>query len=149
MAGKQLPCGLGQGEASSFANRNDADLVSYCYYPIDDRIKVTVRSQFTAQSGKREERTAEAKLGKRLGPCTVPPSPSPTTTTTTPPPSPSPSGSSTTSPTTPPPPPPDTEATVTCGDLDIPITFPGDGGPIKIHLDASDLKDLFDPALAD
>lgn len=152
MNGRGLPCGLGQDKATTFAERNDASLVRYCYYPADDRIEVTVRSKDVLESGEREERTASAKIGLKLGPCTTPPEPTPSTTSTTTSPSPTSSSSSPSSSTstTPPPPPPDVTGTMSCGDLDIPVTWPGDGGDMKIDFNASLIEDLdLEPALAD
>ncbi len=145
--GHGLQCGLGQEAASDFATRNDTTLVSYCYSPSQDRIEVTVRSNYVTESGRREERKSRSRLGKELGPCKIPDRPTqpttPTTTTTTtpdpddPPPTP-----------TTPPPPPDVDDTITCGDIDFDITWPGDGGDFVIHpWSPSDWRNLFDPAL--
>lgn len=131
--GQGPSCGMGQGAAGDFAGRGGASLVSYCYYPGSDRIEVTVRSNQVLESGRREERSAVARTGMRLAPCSIPAAPTPTPTPT--PATPSPSTSGTASPTTPPPP-PDVDAQARCGDLTIPITFPGDGGALIPHLGA-------------
>lgn len=148
--GRGLPCGLGQDNASDFAQRNDATLVEYCYYPADDRVRVTVRSNKVLESGKREERSASAKLGMALGPCSIPAKPTPSTSSSTTTSSPSSSPSSSSSSTTTPPPPPDVDAVITCGDLDIPMVWPGDGGDMIIKFNASLIDDLdLEPALAE
>lgn len=143
--GHGLSCGLGQEAAADFADRNDTTLVSYCYYPNRDRIDVTVRSNFVTESGRREERKAHARLGKKLGPCKIPDRPTPTPSTS------SSSTTTTTDPDDPPPttpPPPDVDDTITCGDIDFDITWPGDGGPFAIHPFApGQWRNLFDPAL--
>ncbi len=133
--GREIPCGLGQEKASQFADRNGANLVSYCYYPANDEVHVTVRSHDRLESGEHEERQAVAQLGVALGPCEPlePPTPSPSSSTSRPSPTkPSPSKRSP-SPTKEPP----EEDEVACGDLDIPVIWPGDDGDIKI--DAGDI----------
>ncbi|MFC6715130.1 pilus assembly protein TadG-related protein [Branchiibius cervicis] len=142
--GGNLSCGLGQNAAGDFAGRNGADVVSYCYYPVSDRIEVTVRSRDVLESGKREQASAVARTGMRLGPCRLPDRPTPTPTPSPSPTSTGPSPSSTPSPTTSTPP-PDSDATASCGDLQIPLTFPGDGGPVVVHWDRIDLH--FEPRL--
>lgn len=129
--------GLGQGAADDFAGRGGASVISYRYYPDADRVEVTVQSQQTLESGRQETRSAVARTGMRLGPCRLPDTPTPTPTpTTTPPMTPAPSPSTSTgappSPTSPPPP-PDVDEVATCGDVEIPITFPGDGGAVQAH----------------
>ncbi|NHA69455.1 pilus assembly protein TadG-related protein [Phycicoccus flavus] len=64
-------CGDGQGRASSFAARNDTRIVRYCYYPLADRVEVTVRSDFVTKTGQQEEATAVAETGRRLDGCVV------------------------------------------------------------------------------
>ncbi|KYH45603.1 pilus assembly protein TadG-related protein [Branchiibius sp. NY16-3462-2] len=127
--------GLGQDAANDFAGRGGASVISYHYYPDSDRVEVTVQSQRKLESGRQETRSAVARTGMRLGPCRLPDAPTPTPTPT-PPPAPSPSsstsGAATPSPTTSTPP-PDTDAVATCGDVQIPITFPGDGDPVQAH----------------
>lgn len=142
MSGGTLPASLGQGPAQNFASRNGSRVIHYTYNPVQDRVTVRVRSQAVTESGQREEATAVARLGLRLGPCSHPPAPTPTPTpTTTPPPSPSPT------PTTPPPPPPDVEVEGSCGDLEYEVTYPGSGGPPQFHVDANLIKSLLDPRL--
>lgn len=71
-------CGLGQSAAQQFAHRNAAELISYCYYPSSDRVKVTIRSLAVLESGSREEAEATASVGRRLGACElIGPSPTP------------------------------------------------------------------------
>ncbi|WP_068403098.1 pilus assembly protein TadG-related protein [Kribbia dieselivorans] len=140
---QRFTCGLGRGAAADFASRNDATLVSYCYYPNSDRIEVRVRMNTVAESGRHEDARAVAKVGKRLGPCALVPLP---------PPPPTPSPTSTPTPTDPeeePPPPPDVERTARCGDVDVPLTFPGDGGRPYSTFDAGVLAGQLKPSLID
>ncbi|GIL35665.1 pilus assembly protein TadG-related protein [Phycicoccus jejuensis] len=64
-------CGDGQGRAQSFASRNSTDVTTYCYYPLADRVEVSVRSDFVTETGRRESADAVAQTGRRLGPCIV------------------------------------------------------------------------------
>lgn len=141
-----LDGGLGQNRAIEFAGRNGSDVTFYRYYPVQDRVEVTVRSQRVTESGQRENASATASVGIRLGPCSyaTPPPPTPTPTPT---PTPSPTG--TPSSTTPPPPPPDEQTTGVCGDLPIRVTWPGDGGdPVfTINANAAWLQDRIKPRL--
>jgi hypothetical protein len=50
-------------------------------------------------------------------------------------------------PTPTPTPPPDVTKTIKCGDLSIPIVFPGDGGEPIIKLDAAAIKNQLKPGL--
>lgn len=157
VSGQSIPGGLGQSAASDFANRNDSTLVSYSYSPVQDRVRVTVRSQDSLESGEREERSAAAKLGMALGPCDVPDTPAPPSTSTTTSPSSSPSGSSSSSPsTTPPAPPPvdDIGDAIQCGGLELPVLWEwseDDGWGLGFqNVNADVIKDLgLEPALAD
>ena len=56
--GGGIPCGLGRSEAQAFAARNGATVTGYCYYPVQDRIEVTVRSQAVLESGRQESATS-------------------------------------------------------------------------------------------
>lgn len=157
VSGQSIPGGLGQSAAADFANRNDSTLVSYSYSPVQDRVRVTVRSQDSLESGEREERSAAAKLGMALGPCDVPDTPAPPSTSTTTSPSSSPSGSSSSSPsTTPPAPPPvdDIGDAIQCGGLELPVLWEwseDDGWGLGFqNVNADVIKDLgLEPALAD
>lgn len=141
-----LDGGLGQNRAIEFAGRNGSDVTFYRYYPVQDRVEVSVRSQQVTESGQRENASATASVGIRLGPCSygTPPPPTPTPT-----PSPTPSPTGTPTP-TPAPPPPDEETTGTCGELPIRVTWPGDGGePVfAINANAAWLKDRIKPRLS-
>ena len=138
------PCGLGRGEAQSFAARNGATVTSYCYYPVQDRIEVTVRSQSVLESGRREDASAVAELGLRLGPCVLPDAPEPPE----PEPTPTPTPSSTSTPTpTPTPTPDDVVKKGRCGDVEFDVTFPGGGGPPSFGW--GQLKVEADPRLTD
>jgi hypothetical protein len=75
--GGGIPCGLGRGEAQAFAARNGANVTGYCYYPVQDRIEVTVRSQAVLESGRQENASAVSELDLRLGPCVLPDAPEP------------------------------------------------------------------------
>lgn len=127
-----LPGGLGQARASEFANRNDATLIAYTYSPLADEVRVTVRSNKVLESGKQETSTSTAQLGLRLGTC----KPAPLPTTTTP------------STSTPPPKPPDVKTHYQCGQLKVPVTKPGDGGPVDITMSDNELRALFTPAIS-
>lgn len=140
-AGRQIPCGLGQEAAGDFAQRNGASVVSYCYYPANDEVRVRVRSNEVLESGQREEREAVAELGLRLGPCDRPSRPTSSSTTSTS----SSSGSSSSTTSTPP---PDVEDVLRCGEVDVPVTWPGDGGDITVPDLDLDL-DGYEPALVD
>ncbi len=142
--GGGIPCGLGRGEAQSFAARNGATVTSYCYYPVQDRIEVTVRSQAVLESGRREDASAVAELGLRLGPCVLPDAPEPPE----PEPTPTPTPSSTSTPTpTPTPTPDDVVKKGRCGDVEFDVTFPGGGGPPSFGW--GQLKVEADPRLTD
>jgi hypothetical protein len=124
--GGGIPCGLGRSEAQDFAARNGATVTEYCYFPVQDRIEVTVRSQAVLESGQRESTSAVAELDLRLGPCVLPDAPEPPDPTPTPTPTPS----STVTPTpTPTPTPDDVVRTGRCGEVEFDVTFPGSGGP--------------------
>ena len=124
LGGGSLPCGLGRGEAQSFASRNGAEVTSYCYHPIQDKVEVTVRSEKVLESGQKESTKATAELGLKLGPCKVPDPPEAPTPTPTP----TPTGTATPTP-TPTPTPDDVNKKVHCGDIEFDVTFPGSGGP--------------------
>ena len=142
--GGGIPCGLGRGEAQSFAARNGATVTSYCYYPVQDRSEVTVRSQAVLESGRREDASAVAELGLRLGPCVLPDAPEPPE----PEPTPTPTPSSTSTPTpTPTPTPDDVVKKGRCGDVEFDVTFPGGGGPPSFGWGL--LKVEADPRLTD
>lgn len=143
-AGRQIPCGLGQESAGDFAKRNDATIVSYCYYPANDEVRIRVRSNQVLESGKREEREAVAELGLKLGPCDTPRRPTPSSSSSSSSPSSS-SGSSTSSTSKPP---PDVDETLRCGDVDVPVTWPGEDGDIKVPDLDLDLS-AYEPALVD
>lgn len=150
--GQQIPGSLGQSDAQDFANRNDANLVSYSYSPIQDRIRVTVRSEEALEYGEHGERSAAAKLGMPFTACDSsqePPAPSTSTSSTSSSPSSSPSSSSTTTP----PPVDDVSDTLECGGLDVPVLWEwseDDGWVPDFHIDASLITDLgLEPALAD
>ncbi len=118
----QLQCGMGSHEARQFARRNGATVISYCYYPAQDRVKVTVRGNTTAESGKREVRSATARVGKRLGACEPPPV------------WPASSGSE----------------TITCGDIDVPVAYPGDGAPPVVDaMSVQTMLAAFEPRLVE
>ena len=126
--GGAIPCGLGRSEAQAFAARNGANVTEYCYYPVQDRIEVTVRSQAVLESGRRESTTSVAELDLRLGPCVLPDAPEPPEPTPTPTPTPSPSSTATPTP-TPTPTPDDVVKKGRCGEVEFDVTFPGGGGP--------------------
>ena len=75
----------GRGEADQFADRNDEQVVSYCYDVRDDRVRVEVENQDTTSTGHRVKVKAEAKVGMPWGACSFASRPSPSTTTTPPP----------------------------------------------------------------
>jgi len=137
--GGPLACGLGRGEASNLANRGRARVVQYCYYPVEDTVRVSVDSLANSAAGTPAHATAEAQLGLSLDSCVLPASPVPPTTA---PPTPAPTVTS--PPTTPPPPPPDVGAEVRCGELMIRIVFAGGSGVIK-GLTEAKIRDLFVP----
>ncbi|WP_338749333.1 pilus assembly protein TadG-related protein [Janibacter alittae] len=148
--GQAIPGSLGQANAQDFAGRNDATLVSYSYSPAQDRIRVTVESKAVLESGQRERRSADAKLGMPFSACNPsqePPAPSTSTST-----SPSSSPSSSTSSTSTPPPVDDVSDTLQCGGLDIPVLWEwneDDGWGLDFSVDASLITDLgLEPALA-
>lgn len=150
--GQVIPGNLGQPEAADFASRNGATLATYEYIPVQDRIRVTVRSNDVLESGQREEASAAAKVGMPFTACdttTEPDAPSPTTSSS---PTPSPSGSSTSSPSSPPPV-EDVSDTLECGGLVIPVLWEwdeDDGWDFDSHVDASLIKDLgLEPALVE
>ena len=64
-------CGDGQARAASFASRNSTSLTSYCYFPLADRVEVTVRSTFVTETGRTESATSVAETGRRLATCIV------------------------------------------------------------------------------
>lgn len=142
--GGGIPCGLGRGEAQNFAARNGATVTSYCYYPVQDRIEVTVRSQAVLESGRRETRSAVAELDLRLGPCVLPDAPEPPEPEPTP--TPTPSSSATPTP-TPTPTPDDVVKKGRCGEVEFDVTFPGGGGPPSFGW--GQLKIEADPRLTD
>lgn len=142
--GGGIPCGLGRSEAQSFAARNGATVTAYCYYPVQDRIEVTVRSQAVLESGQRESTSAVAELDLRLGPCVLPDAPDPPTPTPTP--TPTPSASTTPTP-TPTPTPDDVVKKGRCGEVEFDVVFPGSGGPPSFGWGA--LKIDVDPRLTD
>lgn len=155
VTGQVIPGSLGQKDAADFANRNDTTLVSYHYSPLQDRVVATVRSNAVLESGEREERSAVAELGASFGACDPPdepPTPSTTSSTSSSPSSPSSSSSSssTTSSTTPV---DDVADTLTCGPLDIPVTWEwseDDGWAPDFEVNASLIQDLgLEPALID
>jgi hypothetical protein len=142
--GGGIPCGLGRSEAQAFAARNGANVTGYCYYPVQDRIEVTVRSQAVLESGRQESTSAIAELDLRLGPCVLPDAPEPPEPTPTPTPTPS----STATPTpTPTPTPDDVVKKGRCGEVEFDVTFPGGGGPPSFGWGA--LKIEADPRLTD
>lgn len=145
VSGHGLSCGMGQVAASSFADRNGTNLVSYCYHPTTDRVEVVVESKNVTETGRRERRSATGSLSLDLGPCELPDPPEQPPSPSTPPPPDEPGGPPATPPTSPPP--PDVELVAHCGAVDIPITYPGDGGPVEVHLDAATLRTLFRPRL--
>lgn len=59
-----LTCGLGRGGAEDYAARNGAAVTSYCYYPAQDRVEVTVRMLDSAVG---KGRTATAGSAAPLG----------------------------------------------------------------------------------
>ena len=122
--GGGLPCGLGRTAAQNFASRNGAEVTGYCYYPVQDRVEVTVRSTKVLESGQRESTDAVAELGLKLGPCTLPDAPEAPTPTPTP----TPTGTATPTP-TPTPTPDDVVKKGHCGDIEFDVIFPGSGGP--------------------
>jgi hypothetical protein len=63
-----LGCGLGHSDASSFAARNDARVVRYCYHPAADEIRVTVENRRAGEAGPARS-CATAALGLPLGAC--------------------------------------------------------------------------------
>ncbi|MFV0463595.1 MAG: pilus assembly protein TadG-related protein [Nostocoides sp.] len=69
LPGPLFACGDGSGAASDFASRNDSSVTSYCYYPERDRVEVTVRSNFTTESGTPEGGSAAASAGLAIAPC--------------------------------------------------------------------------------
>ena len=140
--GSAIPCGLGHSEAQEFAARNGASVTGYCYYPVQDRVEVTVRSQGVLESGNHESTTAVAELGLTLGPCVLPDAPEPPEPTPTP----TPTSTATPSP-TPTPTPADVVKQGRCGDVEFDVTFPGDGGPVSFGWGA--LKILADPRLTE
>lgn len=144
--GGGIPCGLGRGEAQAFAARNGANVTGYCYYPVQDRIEVTVRSQAVLESGRQENASAVSELDLRLGPCVLPDAPEPPEPEPTP--TPTPSASSTTTPTpTPTPTPQDVVKKGRCGEVEFDVTFPGGGGPPSFGW--GQLKIEADPRLTD
>ena len=146
-SGHGFPPGMGNGEADDFARRNGTYVTDYSYDPVRDRIEVTVKSLKVTETGSRETAHAVAKLGVRLGPCsmpTVPPRPTPAPPTPTP----TPTDGSTPTP-TPTPTPPDTTLTGHCGDIDVKVTFPGSGGAPIFHWNAAALKSAIEPRLVD
>ena len=78
----------GGAAATSYASRNDADLVAYTYDAWADEVRVQVRFDEPGVAGtQRVERTAVARVGLALGRCTrtteeVEPEPTPTPTPT-------------------------------------------------------------------
>jgi len=111
---------------------------------VQDRIEVTVRSQAVLESGRREDASAVAELGLRLGPCVLPDAPEPPE----PEPTPTPTPSSTSTPTpTPTPTPDDVVKKGRCGDVEFDVTFPGGGGPPSFGW--GQLKVEADPRLTD
>lgn len=64
-------CGDGQARARAFAARNATELTRYCYYPLADRVEVTVRSAFVTETGRRESESAVAETGRHLDACIV------------------------------------------------------------------------------
>lgn len=152
--GQQIPGSLGQSNAEDFASRNDATLLTYSYSPIQDRIRVTVRSNDVLESGEREVRSAAAKLGTPFAACDQsqePPAPSTSTSSSTTSSSSSSTSTSTTS--SPPPPVDDVSDSLDCGGLDIPVVWEwdeDDGWDLDFNVDASLIKDLgLEPALVE
>lgn len=150
VSGQVIPGNLGQPEAEDFAGRNDATLISYSYSPIQDRIRVTVRSNDVLESGQREERSATAQLGMPFTACDQPDEPPAPSTPAPSTPSGSPTSSSPSSTTRPPV--DDVSGTLECGGLDIPVVWEWDengGWESDSHVDGSTIKNLgLEPALA-
>ncbi len=118
----QLQCGAGSQEARKFASRNGATVISYCYYPRRDRVEVRVRSNTAAESGKREIRSATARVGKRLGACEPPPL-WPVSSAS---------------------------ETVSCGDVDVPVAYPGGGAsPVVDVMSVQSMLASLEPRLVE
>lgn len=142
----QLPsCGVGSRAAQDFAHRNDATVVSYCYYPVSDEVRVTIRSNAVLESGRHEERSAAARIGFAFAGCSVE---RPTWETPTPTPrplAPAPTPGATPSPPPPPPPAPTPKrGWVHCRDLHdaVPVVVDPDGSVVGLDIAPGQLKKL-------
>lgn len=93
--GGNFVSGMGHEKASELANRGGAQLVQYCYSPLDDTVTVAVDSLNNSASGSPAKAGAVSQVGLALGDCKVPRPPPPPPAT----PSPSPTPMSTASPT--------------------------------------------------
>ncbi|GAA4352771.1 hypothetical protein [Angustibacter luteus] len=134
----------GSDAAADLAQRNDEDVVSYCYDFRDDRVRVTVHSRTPTSTGHRVEAKAEAKVGMPWGSCRFADRPTPSTTTT--PPAPSPTTPTTPATPTTPPPPPDVDLPLDCGPFSLHFVIDGDTGKLRLE-NADDLLDRLEPRL--
>ncbi|MFT3875686.1 MAG: hypothetical protein QM708_04595 [Propioniciclava sp.] len=139
--GYGLPAGgEGQSAASTFAARNGASLVHYHYAASTGRLEVRVRSSARLESGRREEASATARVGLRLGACSLPDKPKPKPT---PAPTPHPD-----EPPAPPVPPPDYSGNASCGEFTVPVKVDGEDQQVTVQMSDAQIKSHFAPALA-
>jgi hypothetical protein len=144
-------CGSGSGAAQNYAASNNADVVTYCYVPANDRIEVRVRSRDVATTGGRAESTAVAGLGVRLGNCYLtddpPPAPDPDDDDADP--ENPPEDDDPDEPPPPPPPPPNVGTLLRCGDLTLHFTIDGKTHRPKLDTPLTALTDRFEVRLID
>lgn len=130
--GSSIGCGLGQGDAQQYAERNEAILTDYCFDFGADRVRAVVEmADPVSEDVGPAEAGALAETGVSLDGCTwedeePPPTPTPT-------PTPTPSGSPTATPTpTEPPDPPDLGTTLDCGFFTAQFTILGSSGLLRL-----------------
>lgn len=110
-------CGDGQSRAHEFAQKNDATVTSYCYFPLADRVEVDAKTDYVTATKKVESAHSVARLGRRLGPC-LPDEPLEPTAA-------------------------GYEAMATCGEVHVRIFVPPSTHPLKLLTTPEELKAMF------
>ncbi|HYF73418.1 MAG TPA: pilus assembly protein TadG-related protein [Nocardioides sp.] len=135
--GSTAGCGLGQDRASTYAQKNDATLTSYCFDFAAGEVTADVEmNEPVNEDVGPAVASAKATTGLDLSSCSwtdddPPPTPTPTPTPT-PSDGPGPGPSGPPSPPPPPPPPPDLGTTLSCGPLTARFMIDGESGLLSL-----------------
>jgi hypothetical protein len=133
-----LSCGAGRDEALGYARRNDASVVSYCYYWTSGLAEVTVRGDRPGENGSYPRASATARMRADWTRCRVDGAEPAPTRPRTPTPSPSPS----------PTPPSDQDVQLRCGSFVADFTLRGTSGLMVLDTPQSVVRARLEPVLA-